>query len=125
MFTFDSKKCTANVEKCVAFWRKIDEIGLQPIDCSLYKPKRQESGSVTEEQFSEDETSEDFSKKEERKRLEDIQISWCDALKELQKRKLDRVAVYLTQLKFFLVFNFLFSEMRKANALRNVRSSAL
>lgn len=99
LFTFDPKKCTSNVEKCVAFWKKIDEMDLKPVDCSLYIPEKRQSKasehSTTTENCSEGkDTVEEISKEEvPSKKIDEIQISWCDALKELQKRKLDRVAV--------------------------------
>lgn len=71
---------------------------LKPVDCSIYTPKkcksRQSAKSVQHEQSSQEKViSEESLNEVTRQNLDETQISWCDALKELQKRKLDRVAV--------------------------------
>lgn len=94
----------------MAFWQKIDEMDLKPVNCSLYKPKKKEQqqlqqpkenrgdegGKAIEEVESEMETTETITNS-----AEEIQISWCEALQELKKRNLDKVAV-----SFCLSFEF-------------------
>lgn len=110
LFTFDPKKCTANVDKCMAFWKKIEDMDLKPVDCSLYKPKQQPTSNqvlqgkleksseqtnkgILQQEIETFQNDVETDTKEPKINIEEIEISWCEALKELKKRKLDKVAV--------------------------------
>lgn len=84
MFTFDPSKCKGNVEKCVAFWRSIYESELKPVDCSLYKPPAK-SESEIKNMVNKEKIKEEV--------IEKKTIPWSEALKELQRRRMDKAAV--------------------------------
>lgn len=78
---------------------------LKPVECSLYKPKKPVEPEITEskKEINEKEPKKDDDEEEEKaeteitthepKNIDEIEISWCEALKELKKRRLDKVAV--------------------------------
>lgn len=95
------------MEKCLAFWKKIDELDLKPVECSLYKPKTEKpaSGEKREQIFENETNAEDTNDviddekckqndaDKEETITEEIEVLWCEALKELKKRNLDKTAV--------------------------------
>lgn len=83
------------MEKCAAFWRHISKSNLKPVNCSLQKPKKQEQTAKQTEALSPDGSiNSSIPKINKDINFTDFdRISWCQLLKKLQKRGLDKVAV--------------------------------